>query len=265
MFVQMYLEPNDTERIKEIFSRLNKNSYNLNKIEKQSSQLVEYDYMTISKIATGMISSEDLTSYVSEIDELFASDEEDGVEVSIDEVKETISPKVLEVVRPENVSNIIELFTSDRVFTEYERQRQVSLQYFLNIFTCIVKDEFINRNAKESEIIELSKIEDYSIQSHLEKYNNICGNIITIYDSGKLDSFWKTKTSFFTLSVVFSKLDNTILDNLESIMKVLVEFKNSDTSKWKEYNECSTKDANGKTNREKRSQILERTLVDKLN
>lgn len=63
--IQMYIEPDDTEKIKEIFKRLNKNSYNLNRMEKQSTQLVEYDYMIIAKIVAGLIRFENIDTYLS--------------------------------------------------------------------------------------------------------------------------------------------------------------------------------------------------------
>ena len=72
----MYIEPDDTIRIKEIFKRLNKNAYNLNKMEKQSTQLVEYDYMIIAKIVSGIVKFENVEEYLQELQDLFGDDEE---------------------------------------------------------------------------------------------------------------------------------------------------------------------------------------------
>lgn len=141
----MYIEPDDTEKIKEIFKRLNKNSYNLNRMEKQSTQLVEYDYMIIAKIVAGLIRFENIDTYLNEIHELFDEESltDEGKEISNystgAEEGDTIPADIKQICVMDNIKYINQIMTSDYVFTPYERQRQIAVQYFLNIFRALLK------------------------------------------------------------------------------------------------------------------------------
>ena len=157
ILIQMYIEPNETEKIKEIFKRLNKNAYNLNKMEKQSTQLVEYDYMIIAKIVAGIVQIEKIDDYVDEIKELFL-EEDDKLEVdNYDydaDLGANISNEIKSMCKLEKIKYINKILTSDIVFSHYDKQRQIALQYFLNISACIIKGELINRNLTEKLIIQ---------------------------------------------------------------------------------------------------------------
>lgn len=263
--IQMYLEPDDTDKIKEIFKRLNKNSYNLNKMEKQSTQLVEYDYMIIAKIVSGIVQIEKIESYLDEISSLFV--EEDDGEIDDYSLEEdagnNIPSEIKELCKFERISNINKLLTTDIVFSHYDRQRQNALQYFLNIFACIIKDEIINRNVPEKLIIELSEIDKNILSEKLSKCNDACGILLGLYDEG-IDSFWKNKTSFFTLIVLFARnLEKVKKISVERIKQILEEFQNSNESEWEKYNEASRQGVNDKKVRELREQILLKLLLGK--
>lgn len=263
--IQMYLEPDDTEKIKEIFKRLNKNSYNLNKMEKQSTQLVEYDYMIIAKIVSGIVQIEKIEGYLDEIRELF-TEENDGEidDYSIeDDAGDNIPSEIKELCQYEKIGNINKLLTTDIVFTHYDRQRQIALQYFLNIFACIIKNEIINRNVPEKLIIELSEIDKNILSKELSKCNEACGILLELYDKG-IDSYWKNKTSFFTLSVLFARnLEDVKRVSVDKIKQILEEFQKSDEVEWEKYNEASRQGVNDKKVREQREQILLNILFDK--
>lgn len=263
--IQMYLEPDDTEKIKEIFKRLNKNSYNLNKMEKQSTQLVEYDYMIIAKIVSGIVQIEKIEDYLDEINELF-TEEYDGEidDYSLEEdTGNNIPSEIKELCKYEKISNINKLLTTDIIFTHYDRQRQIALQYFLNIFACIIKNEIINRNVPEKLIIELSEIDKKILSKELSKCNKACGILLELYDKG-IDSFWKNKTSFFTLTVLFARnLEDVRRIPIDKIKQILEEFQNSDEVEWKKYNEASRQGVNDKKVREQREQILSKLLFGK--
>lgn len=259
--IQMYIEPDDTKKIKEIFKRLNKNSYNLNKMEKQSTQLVEYDYMIIAKIVSGIVLFENIESYLEEIHDLFGYEEEsDEAEITeyseMEEESENIPDEVKAICKWDNIKYINAILTKDIVFTPYDRQRQVALQYFLNVFSCILKGEMINRNVSEKTIILLSDVPKEYIEEKLVECNNACEKLIDVYES--VDSFWKNKTSFFTLCYVLTvgKSKKTA----DEISDILDAFQNSNSPEWHQYYDASNQGVNDKKIRELRVQILEHIL-----
>ncbi len=258
--IQMYIDPDDTAKIKEIFKRLNKNAYNLNKMEKQSTQLVEYDYMIIAKIVAGIVQFENIDSYLKEIHTLFDEtdlDEEDEAEITdYSENTDSIPEDVKSICRLNNIKYINELLTSNTVFSPYDRQRQVALQYFLNIFSCIMKGEMINRNVNEKTIIQLSDAPKGEIEVKLIACNNACKKIIDIYKD--INDFWKNKTSFFTLCYVMSTCN--ITKDAEEIKRILEDFQNSGNEEWQRYSAASSQGVNDKTERNLRAEILKTLL-----
>lgn len=264
--IQMYIEPDDTDKIKEIFKRLNKNSYNLNRMEKQSTQLVEYDYMIIAKIVSGLIRFENIDSYLDEIHELFEEEEVDEDEIEVTDYSESeeqgnnIPQNIKKICKWENIKYINTILTKDYIFSTYDRQRQISLQYFLNIFSCIIKGEMINRNVSEKTIIELSDIPKETIEKKLILCNKVCEKLIEIYD-GTIDVFWKNKTSFFTMCYVLTTVPEIIeKKSAEEISDLLDAFQESDSADWKSYYEASNQGVNDKKVREQRVSILKTIL-----
>ena len=163
----------------------------------------------------------------------------------------------------EKISNINKLLTTDIIFTHYDRQRQIALQYFLNIFACIIKNEIINRNVPEKLIMELSEIDKKNMSEELSKCNEACGILLELYDKG-IDLFWKNKTSFFTLTVLFARnLEDVRRISVDKIRQILEEFQNSDKVEWEKYNEASRQGVNDKKVREQREQILSKLLFGK--
>jgi hypothetical protein len=261
--VQMYIDPEDTTKIKEIFKRLNKSAYNLNKIERQSSQLVEYDFMKIAKIVTGIIQIQNVDDYLKELDSLFPNEDLDTGdelkgEVSPDDVsdEDSMDPSIKQICDLKNISTLQELFSDRHVFSSYEWGRQVSLQYFLNMFAAVVNGEHSTRNVTESAIVELSEKPKDEIEEKLILFNKAGIILLSVY-SKQIDKFWKNKTSFFTLLVLFTKEYSTIktLNECDIVTK-LNDFKISDTAVWREYLGLSQEGVNERTAREKRERIL---------
>lgn len=265
--IQMYIEPENTEKIKEIFKRLNKNSYNLNRMEKQSTQLVEYDYMIIAKIVAGLIKFENIDSYLDEINVLFEEEnlEENEKELSeylsTEEEANNISADIKQICKWENIKYINKILSEDYVFSAYERQRQIAVQYFLNIFSCIILNEMINRNVSEKMIIEFSNKEKMLLEEKLILCNRACQKLIEMYE-GEIDGFWKNKTSFFSLCYVLAVVPD-IIDIRESdeINDMLDSFQSSNSSKWKLYYEASNQGVNDKKMREQRVSELKKILT----
>lgn len=259
--IQMYIDPDDTAKIKEIFKRLNKNAYNLNKMEKQSTQLVEYDYMIIAKIVSGIVKFENIESYLEEIHDLFADDEDvDKSEITeyseMKEEAEEIPDEVKAICKWDNIKHINTILTSDIVFSPYDRQRQVALQYFLNIFSCILKEEMINRNVSEKTIIELSDTPKDILGDKLVECNNACEKLIDVYES--VDAFWKNKASFFTLCYVLTvtKCNREAAE----ISDMLDAFQKSGSEEWQQYYEASNQGVNDRKVRETRVDLLKKVL-----
>lgn len=261
--IQMYIEPNDTDKIKEIFKRLNKNSYNLNRIEKQFTQLVEYDYMIIAKIVAGIIQFENIESYLNEIHDLFDEDAEEDIasgEINTYTESEDISADIKQICCKDNIFYITEILTGDYVFKPYDRRRQIALQYFLNIFTSILTGSMINRNVKENTIKELSEFSKNEIANKLIACNNVCEKLIELYRTD-IDEFWKNKTSFFSLFCVLA-LNNDIMNKYspDDLKQKLDDFKESESTSWGMYYEASNQGVNDKKQRELRNTILEQIL-----
>lgn len=257
--IQMYINPEDTARIKEIFKRLNKNAYNLNKMEKQSTQLVEYDFMIIAKIVAGIVQFEDIESYLEEIHSLFDEDEVDDGEIAdYSDEANSIPEDIRSICKRDNIKYIHELLTTDAVFSAYDRQRQVALQHFLNIFSCIMNDEMINRNVSEKTIIQLSTVSKDEIGKKLIRCNEACKKIKELYDDN-IHQFWKNKTSFFTLCYVLTTKD--ISKSAKEIKEILEGFQNSESEDWNKYSTASSQGVNDKFERTLRAEILEKLLV----
>ena len=234
-------------------------------MEKQSTQLVEYDYMIVAKIVSGIVQVEKIESYLDEISELFI--EEDDGEIDdycIDEdAGKNISIEIKNLCKFEKISNINKLLTTDLVFSHYDRQRQIALQYFLNIYACIIKGEMINRNVPEKLIIELSEIDKEILDEKMLKCNEASGILLKLYDEG-IDAFWKNKTSFFTLLVLFAcRLEDIKNLSIEEIKQKLEEFQKSNEAEWEKYNEASRQGVNDKKVREQREEIISKLLLGK--
>ena len=261
--IQMYLEPDDTDKIKEIFKRLNKNSYNLNKMEKQSTQLVEYDYMIIAKIVAGIVQVEKIENYLKEINELFEEDNDGEIDdYSLEEdAGNNVSNEIKELCKFEKISNINQLLTTDIVFSHYDRQRQIALQYFLNIYACVIKGEIINRNVTEKLIIELSEYDKNILQEKLLNCNEASKILLDLYNKD-IDAFWKNKTSLFSLLVLFAcNLEKIKKLTVEEIMLKLEDFQKANNEEWEKYNEASRQGVNDKKVRELRAEILSKLLL----
>lgn len=259
--IQMYVDSNDTDKIKEIFKRLNKNSYNLNPIEKTATQFVEYDFMIIGKIATGYIQLDKIENYVEEINNLFPEEEQDN-ELRIYESKDdsfNIEKSVKDICISENINNIRDLFDSEIIFTSNEKHRQLSLQHFLNIFATILEESNISRNVKENQIKKFSNMNKEKVCEKLTLYNKACEIIKEIYSD--VPKFWLGKSSFFTLSIV---IVNAIKENKKvstpDLINRLTKFMDRDD--FYEYNSLCSQGVNEKNVRDERERIICKVLFE---
>lgn len=266
--VQMYISPNEVEKIKEIFTRLNKNSYSLNMIEIKSSQLVEYDFMMVCKIIAGVIEFEGIDGYVEEIKALFDNEGNEGNDGEISLKEEDISSKLSEKIKSicnnDNIDNIKYLITEDDlIFSKYEISRQVNLQHIINILGSVLQGEIINRNLTEKKIIELSELDEAVWVQGIRRLNKVNQIIKDIYLNPGLNSFWKNRSCYYSLSILFYKIYDQISPIKDDMVKILNGFYQSGSEDSQEFKRYTQERGNDKTIREKRNVILEKVFLNK--
>lgn len=256
--VQIYIDPTDVNRIKEIFKRLNTNSRNLNKIEKDATKLLEYDFMLLNKVLVGIVNIDEYPKYKEEIDNLFQyeDEEQDEIEIILPEDEVTVDDYISEIIIDKNINNIKNIFTKeDFIFSKYFIGRQVNLQHLLNILGSIILEKIIHRNLQEKDIVQISEnMRKFEVKEKVIKYNDICKTIFSIYSNDLLDKFWKTRTNLYSLSYLFYNKDLNIEET--KIIEILNNFKNRKNTLFQEYNDKVQDKLNDKNVRERRNEIL---------
>ena len=266
--VQMYVDVHkELDKVQEIFKRLNKNSYNLNEIEKSLSQYIDYDFINISKILCSYI---EIKPQETEFDREEIEEENESVVIKSDFneayfVKEYINTFFSE----EDTNNIQTIFSDLRFFTTHEQNRQKSIQHLINIFGALIKDEHVGRNVKGTEY------ETYSDESFITnklfpiitRLNTASNNFLNLFsliekeDLGKLKKFWFSKSNLYTFLILLFKFD---LKNLEDTKNKLLEFSKAtnteDIQLFKDYRFACTEAVNSKKARELRENILIKVL-----
>lgn len=262
--IQMYISPSEVDKIKEIFKRLNKNSYSLNKIEIKSSQLVEYDFMIICKILSGVIEFEGIEDYIDEVKSLYESDDiEDEGEISMQEVdvSNQISDSIKRICKHNNINNIKTLITTDNlIFSKYQISRQVNLQHIINILGTVITGEIIHRNLNEKRIIELSNLNESQWIECIEKLNKVNGILCDMYIDTNLDDFWRNRSCYYTLSALFYKKYNELLEKRQDIINILNRFSETKSDAFEEFKRYTQERGNDKSVRQKREEILDEVI-----
>ncbi len=258
--VQIYINPTAVDRIKEIFKRLNTNSRNLNKIEKDATKLLEYDFMLLNKVLVGIVNLDEYPKYKEEIDNLFQDESEDEnqneIEIILSEDEIMIDDYISEIIIDENINNIKNIFTKENfVFSKYFIGRQVNLQHLLNILGSIILGKIIHRNLQEKDIVRISEnMRELKVKEKVIKYNNVCKTIFSIYSNDLLDKFWKNRTNLYSFSYLFYN-KNLNIEEIK-IIEILNNFKEEESELFKEYNSKVQDKLNDKNVRERRNEIL---------
>jgi uncharacterized protein with ParB-like and HNH nuclease domain len=263
--VQMYIDVStELEKVQEIFKRLNKNSYNLNEIEKSLSQYIDYDFVNISKI---------LCSYL-EIEEEASEIEEEASEIEEDtDTKEYIIKSdynelyflksyIIDFFKTTDVSYIKSIFTDKRFFTPHEQSRQKSIQHLINILGALIKNEHIQRNIPGSEYEKFSD-ENFikkdlfniiiNLNSSYQKLIELFNKLENDTSLSSLKKFWFTKSNLYTLSLILYKYKNIDIDNFKTR---LLTFDKDFQDEFKNYSFASKEGVNNKNNRVTRENIL---------
>ena len=277
------IDDSDISQLKEIFRRLNKTAIRLNRMEITSSQYFEYSFMIFSKLAVSTKEYEkEIEEYIKETEFLYQnkensnSDEDLAVESpdendeEIDEISEgdfSIAnlQKGLsgyETVLKNNEA-VYSLFTDSNLFSEYEINRQVNLQHFLNIFVTIIENEkAISRSVVATQKKWQEKIEEYSSEEKkeeiIEKYMEfkvVCNKVQDIFNMLDSSSIFKNKSSLYSFLTFFYYNKNLINENTENLVNSLNNLSHTSTN-YLEYKRAIQERVNDKNFREKRYEIL---------
>lgn len=265
--VQMYISPSEVDKIKEIFKRLNKNSYKLNKIEIKSSQLVEYDFMIICKIISGILEFEGIDDYIDEVKSLYSEDDEErenDEEISLDDFESEIqlSDNIKNICKSENINNIKYLITTEKIiFSRYQISRQVNLQYIINILGSVLLEHIIHRNLSEKNIIDLSKLPESKLTEVIKKLNKVNEIIKDIYNNSGIDDFWKNKSCYYTISILFYDKYEEVYSIKDELVKKLNDFSNGKSDEFEAFRRYTQERGNDKVIRTKRNEILSKAIL----
>lgn len=264
--IQIYFSNKDGDNkdeikdtINEIFTRLNKNSYNLNKIEKQTSQYNEYDFIKICKIICGFIAIDE-----KETEEY--NEELEQIEVIEDEIvissKEEISTTVREICK--KTEYLSQIFVGDIrknkfLFTAFQRTRQINLQHLINIIGTL-HEGILERNLRLEKTVEYSA-EDFllnNIKPMIKKMNEISSFIIQVLENGTLSDWWYNKSNLYTFMVLFYNENYHISKTTQEIIEKLNKFmQEPDFETYKGYCQNSV---NNKTVRQGRNDLLKKVV-----
>lgn len=263
--IQVYLDKTNEDSFKqniiEIFKRLNKNSYNLNKIEKQTSQYSEYEFIKICKMICGFEAFD--TDDLEVIKEFESFDEEElkDEEIYVDD-KEELSNDIKNM--NEYIKNISYLYTEFQrdkksIFTPYQKTRQINMQHLINLIASVDK-RVINRNLKIEETEKYSSIEFIAVTliPMLKKLDLSCKLLIEVFENKKLDKWWLSMTNLFTLTYVFYMHEVFKIKSHDEIVDLLMKFKNG--SDFEEYSGYCKNSVNDKNTRLKRNEMIEKAL-----
>lgn len=263
--IQLYVKPNETDKIKKIFSKLNKNSYTLNKIEKTSSQFVEFKFMTLCKILTGNIEFENIDNYLIEMSALFNDEEVDtSNEIIIDEADNpTIPDDIKKIATNDNIQYIKLNLTSNNLFySPYQMQRQVPLQHIMNILSSILENEPIYRNITEKNIEKYSELEFDPLNDIISKLNFSNKIIYHVCFNDDINPFWKNVTCYYSLSLLFyDKISYFTEIPPKEIISCLNSFSQSESDDFKAFQRFSQERSNDKQTRIARHKILEELFL----
>ena len=268
------IDDSNISQLKEIFRRLNKLAIKLNKIEITSSQYFEFSFMIFAKLAVTTIDYEkEIEEYIKETSLLYQnSDEEtdEGTDEEIDETSENslnVEKLKKELTGYEDIlkenQDVFNLFTNKKIFSEYEINRQVNLQHFLNIFVTIIEGEkAISRSVDASKKKWQKKIEEFSISETIkagiiEKYKTfkkVCSKVNEIFEKLNKNSIFCNKSTLYTLTILFYYNLNLLDEDMATLIGKLEAY----NDKEDKYKGLTQERVNDLKFRLKRYEVLEK-------
>jgi hypothetical protein len=241
-----YLKHVTEAQITDIFQRINRTEYALNKTERTNAQWGDSEFICFAKQII-----------------------EEELDINIDIINYKVSAT--------NRKYYLEFFhTKNKVFTGNDINRMLSLQFILTLIATICEESYFNRNLKVETYIK-QQFEEFQDASNID---STLISVLKFIDKLKLEtsSYWFNKANIFTLIIELYKYDvkaiqvnklKTQLDNLEEDnSKYLVALKqksNSGISKANEkYIEASREGVNGKSARDYRGRIINKMIRSSL-
>jgi hypothetical protein len=242
-----YLKNASKIQITDIFQRINRTEYALNKTERLNAQWGDSEFVCFAKQL---------------------------IEEELDLNTELLNYKVLSTHR----KYCLKFFHEDHnIFTGNDISRMLSLQFMLTLIATICEEKYFNRNLKVQSYIE-SQFEELTGSSTID--NTLLGTLKFI-DKLRLDdnSYWFNKANIFTLIIELYKYDVKSIDikkfksELEKIEEDNVKYlqasrervipKVSNTNL--KYIEFSREGVNGKPAREYRGKVISKIIKSCLN
>lgn len=237
-----YLKHASNEQISDIFQRINRTEYALNKTERINAQWGDSELICFAK----QIIEEDL-------------------DINTEIINYKISSS--------NRKFYLDFFhTKNKIFTENDVNRMLSLQFILTLISTLCEGEYFNRNIKVQTYIE-QQFEEFQGASNVDSG---LSSVLKFIDKIKFDSssYWFNKANIFTLIVELYKYDVKAIDikklkagleNLEDDnSKYLVSLKEKSTpniSKTNQkYIEFSREGINSKPARDYRGKLVNKII-----
>lgn len=233
-----YLKNANDKQIAEIFQRINRTEYALNKTERINAQWGDSEFICFGKqiIEESLDINEDLINY---------------------KIKKTHRTFYLSFFHNKN-----------NIFTGNDINRMLSLQFILTLIATICEGKYFNRNIKVDEYIK-KEFEEFKEASIID---NSLINVLKYINKLNLekDSYWFNKANLFTLIVELYKYDLKSIDSAtlkSELLKIedanstyLLSLKRKTTPKisvrFQKFIEASREGINGKVEREIRGKVI---------
>lgn len=267
--VQMYIDvTKELPKVQEVFKRLNKNSYNLNEIEKSLSQYVDYDFINICKILCSFIEVDLSGDNEYDLEDTESDETSSETEIIIKNDYSELSfipPYIIEFFIANDFDSLMSIFKDNRFFTAHEQSRQKSIQHLINILGVLIKKEHINRNVhgKEYETFSEETFVKNELFPIIAKLNDASEQFLELFDELEQDidssfkKFWFSKSNLYTFLILTYKFDEK-LKAVNDLKEILIDFaENKEISEeFKDYRFACKEAVNNKKVRVKREQIL---------
>lgn len=232
-----YLKNATEEQIKEIFQRINRTDYALNRMERFHAIWGDSELVCLAKQIT-----------------------ERELEINLDVLDYKVEPADRDWLVRFFVTGDDE---SDGLFSEAEVNRMLGLQYVLVLLVTMIRGEYFHRN---------SYIED-AVKSYNEKVPDAALLVARLVETTKFindlglptDSFWTNQSSLLTMIVEISRYDPKDLNKTEllktlSMLETSVKSGTPTDPRAAEYYSLTREAVNAKKSREIRASFLSEIL-----
>lgn len=237
-----YLKNASEAQITDIFQRINRTEYALNKTERVNAQWGDSELVCFAK-------------QIIELD----------LDINTEIINYNISKS--------NRKYYLDFFhTKNKIFTENDINRMLSLQFMLTLIVTICEESYFNRNLKVQPYIE-QQFEEFQGASEVDSR---LLSVLKFIDKFKFDSssYWFNKANIFTLIIELYKYDlasidikklKTSLENLENDnSKYLIALRQKTSSGIpkvnEKYIEFSREGVNSKVARDYRGKLINKMI-----